>query len=123
MVVLIAKSTYIEIWISIDLHVKWFNWSMIFPKKIAKLPKDLKRNVNWSQKEKISILRQFSEVPMYRYGAFVLCFTYSVIRYAYGGKVRISNLSTLTEVRISNLVYVYRVILQNKTVRKLKVHI
>jgi hypothetical protein len=28
MVVLIAK-----IWISIDLHVKWFNWSMTFPKK------------------------------------------------------------------------------------------
>jgi hypothetical protein len=25
MVVLIAISTYIEIWISIDLHVKWFN--------------------------------------------------------------------------------------------------
>jgi hypothetical protein len=62
------------------------------------------------QKEKISILKQFPEVPMYLYGAFVLCFTYSVIQYAYCGKVRISNLSTLTEVRISNLVYIYRVI-------------
>ncbi len=38
-----------EVWIPIDLHVKWFNWSMTFPKKIAKLPKDLKQNVNWNQ--------------------------------------------------------------------------
>jgi hypothetical protein len=36
MVVPIAISTWIEIRISIDLHVKWFNWSMTFPKKSAK---------------------------------------------------------------------------------------
>ncbi len=75
MVVLIAKSTWIEMWLSIDLHVKWFHWSinvpkilqkfakpldilvhvngfnrsMTFPKKILKLPKELKQNVNWNQ--------------------------------------------------------------------------
>jgi hypothetical protein len=35
--VLIAKSCEIEVWIPIDLHVKLFNWSMTFPKKIAKI--------------------------------------------------------------------------------------
>ncbi len=39
MVVLIAKSTYIEVWIPIDLHVKWFNWSMTFQKELQKLDK------------------------------------------------------------------------------------
>jgi hypothetical protein len=39
--VLIARSTQIEIWISIDLHVKWFNWSMAFPKILKKLQKSL----------------------------------------------------------------------------------
>ncbi len=73
MVVLIVKSTQIKAWIPIELHVKWFDWSMTFPKKIAKiwralritskgvwlvkdvsqkipnLPEDLKQNVNWNQ--------------------------------------------------------------------------
>jgi hypothetical protein len=31
MVVLIVKSTWIDIWIFIDLHLKWFNWLMTFP--------------------------------------------------------------------------------------------
>jgi hypothetical protein len=30
-----------EIWISMDLHVKWFNWSMSFPKKLQNLVKPL----------------------------------------------------------------------------------
>jgi hypothetical protein len=33
MVVFIVKSTLIKVWIPIDLHVKWFNWSMTFRKK------------------------------------------------------------------------------------------
>ncbi len=51
MVVLIAKSTNIKIWISIDLHVKWFNWSMTFSKKLQKFVKPLDLHVKgftWS---------------------------------------------------------------------------
>ncbi len=51
MVVLIAKSTQIEIWISIDLHVKWFHWSMTFPKKLRNFVTLLDLHVkgfNWS---------------------------------------------------------------------------
>jgi hypothetical protein len=51
MVVLIAKSTQIEVWIPIDLHVKWFNWSMTFPKKSQKFDKPLElhlKGFNWS---------------------------------------------------------------------------
>ncbi len=45
MVVLVVKSTQIEIWISIDLHVKWFNWPMTFPKN-AKLRQALRLTCN-----------------------------------------------------------------------------
>jgi hypothetical protein len=45
MVVLIVKSTQIKIWISIDLHVKWINWSMTFPKKLLKFLKPLDLHV------------------------------------------------------------------------------
>ncbi len=46
MVVLIAKSTQIDVWISIDLHVKWFNWSVTFPtKKLQKFDTPLELHV------------------------------------------------------------------------------
>jgi hypothetical protein len=52
MVVLIAKSIQIKVWIPIDLHVKCFNWSMTFQKKkIQKFDKPLELHVkgfNWS---------------------------------------------------------------------------
>ncbi len=36
-----------EIWISIDLHVEWFNWSMTFPKNLQKFVKPLDLHVKF----------------------------------------------------------------------------
>ncbi len=43
MVVLIVRSTWIKVWIPIDLHVKGFNWSMTFPKKFQNFLKTWNR--------------------------------------------------------------------------------
>jgi hypothetical protein len=52
----------------LELQVKGFNWSMTFPKKIPKLPIDLKQNVNWNQtlqnEREVKLTPSISNLPI-----------------------------------------------------------